>query len=308
MIHPTAAIDKEAILGKNVDIGAYSVIEKEARLGDGVVISPYVHIRGNTEIGSNTSISTGAIIGGNAQMLGLKENNGRIRIGENNVIREYVTVNASSSPEKETLLGDHNFLMAFSHIAHDCRLGNNIVICNGTLVAGHVEIQDKAFISGNVVIHQFVRIGRLAMIGGLSRVNQDVPPFMMVVGDSTVWSINLVGLKRSGFTNEEILTIKKAFKTLYASKSTVKGALDKLKEIDSKYVKEIINFVSDSKRGVSGPKRSTFIEKLFLDYPYFIWSRIETYGLIKSEVVPAIKIFSINNKKEGGYGEDLDRG
>jgi UDP-N-acetylglucosamine acyltransferase len=245
-----------------------------------------VHIKGNTEIGANTFIGTGALIGGNAQMLGLKENNGRIRIGQNNVIREYVTINSSSSSEKETVLGDNNFLMAFCHIAHDCKLGNNIVICNGSLVAGHVEIQDKAFISGNVVIHQFVRIGRFAMIGGLSRVNQDVPPFMMVVGDSTVWSINLVGLKRGGFSSKEVLEIKKAFKTLYASKLTIKGALDKLKGTDSPHVKEIVDFVSNSKRGVSGPKRSTLIEKVFLDYPYFLRSRIQTYDLIKNEVAP----------------------
>ncbi|TAM42703.1 acyl-ACP--UDP-N-acetylglucosamine O-acyltransferase, partial [bacterium] len=269
MIHPSAVIDKQAVIGENPDIGAYAVIEKGARLGDGIVISPYVHIKGNTEIGDNTYIGSGAVIGGGAQMLGVKENNGRITIGKNNIIREYVTVNSSSSPEKETVIGDNNFLMAFSHVAHDCSLGNNVVICNGTLVAGHVEIQDKAFISGNVVVHQFVRIGRLAMIGGLSRVNQDIPPFMMVVGDSTVRSINLVGLKRAGFSNEEIIKVKKAFKLLYASKLTVKGALDRLKEIDSKYVKEIIDFVSASKRGISGPMRGTLMEKLFLDYPYF---------------------------------------
>jgi len=153
------------------------------------------------------------------------------------------------------------------------------VICNGSLVAGHVEIQDRAFLSGNVAVHQFARIGRLAMVGGLSRVNQDVPPFMMVLGDSAVWGINLVGLKRAGFSNEEIIKIKRAFKTLYASKLTVKGALDKLREIDSAYVKEIIDFVSASKRGICGPRRSTLIEKIFLDYPYFIRSGIKTYEL-----------------------------
>ena len=279
MIHPTAVIDKGAVLGKNADIGAYAVIEKGARLGDAIVISPYVHIKGNTDIGDNTHIGTGAVIGGYAQIVGLKGDNGRITIGKNNIIREYVTVNFSSSPEKETIIGDNNFLMAFSHVAHDCSLGNNIVICNGSLLAGYVEIQDKVFISGNVVVHQFVRIGRLAMIGGLSRVNQDIPPFMMVVGDSTVWGINLVGLKRAGFSNEEILNVKKAFKTLYASKLTRKGALDKLKEIDSKYVKEIIDFVLVSKRGICGSKRSTLMAKLFLDYPYFIRSRIKTYDL-----------------------------
>jgi len=279
MIHPTAIIDKEAVLGKNVAIGAYAVIEKGVRLGEGVEVSPYVHLKGDTGIGDNTYIGTGALIGADAQMLGVKEDNGRITIGKNNTLREYVTVNASSSPEKETVLGDNNFLMAFSHVAHDCKLGNNIVICNGSLVAGHVEIQDRAFLSGNVAVHQFARIGRLAMVGGLSRVNQDVPPFMMVLGDSAVWGINLVGLKRAGFSNEEIIKIKRAFKTLYASKLTVKGALDKLREIDSAYVKEIIDFVSASKRGICGPRRSTLIEKIFLDYPYFIRSGIKTYEL-----------------------------
>jgi UDP-N-acetylglucosamine acyltransferase len=279
MIDPTAVIDKEAVLGENVDIGAYAVIDKGARLGNGVIISPHVHIKGNSRIGDNTRVGTGSAIGGDAQMVELKDNSGRISIGKNNIIREYVTINSSSSPEKETIIGDNNFLMAFSHIAHDCCLGNNIVICNGSLLAGHIEVQDRAFISGNVVVHQFVRIGRMAMIGGLSRVNQDVPPFMMVVGDSTVWGINLVGLKRAGFRSEEILKIKKAFKTLYASRLTVKGALNRLKEEDDKYLKEIVDFVAVSKRGISGPKRSTILEKLFLDYPYFIRSRIKTYDL-----------------------------
>jgi len=279
MIHPTAVIDKNAVIGKNTEIGAYSVIEKGVKLGDSVVVSPYVHIKGDTSIGDNTFIGTGAVIGEAAQMLGVRESKGKIEIGKNNIIREYVTINSSSSPEKVTTICDNNFLMAFSHVAHDCRLGNNIVICNGSLVAGHVDIQDRAFISGNVVIHQFVRIGRLAMIGGLSRVNQDVPPFMMVVGDSSVWSINLIGLKRAGFSNDEIIKIKRAFKILYGSNLSVKGALEKMREIDSDKVREIIDFVSFSKRGISGPKRSTLKEKLFLDYPYFVRTKVESYKL-----------------------------
>ncbi|MDD5129162.1 MAG: acyl-ACP--UDP-N-acetylglucosamine O-acyltransferase [Candidatus Omnitrophica bacterium] len=283
MIHPTAVIDKEAVLGRNADIGAYAVIGKGVRIGDNAAISPYVHIKGDTDIGENVSIGSGAVIGGYAQMLGSKKPNGKIRIGRNNVLREYVTVNSSSSPDKETVIGENNLLMAFAHIAHDCRLGNNVVICNGSLVAGHVEIQDKAFISGNVVVHQFVRIGRIAMVGGLSRVNQDIPPFMMVVGDSKVWSVNLVGLKRAGFSNEDVLKVKKVFKILYASKLPMKKALDQIKEIDSRHAQEIIDFVSASKRGVSGYKRGTLLEKLFLDYPYFIRSKIETYDLLNRD-------------------------
>jgi len=167
--------------------------------------------------------------------------------------------------------------MACSHVAHDCKIANNVVICNGTLVAGHIEIGDNAFISGNVVIHQFVKIGRLAMIGGLSRVNQDVLPFMMVVGDSRVWGPNLVGLKRANFSREEINQIRKAYKILYRKERSLKNALEELEKLDSPVVKEMIVSILSSQRGICGPKRSALWEKLFLDYPYFARSKIPTY-------------------------------
>lgn len=283
MIHSKAVIEKGAILGESVDIGAYAIVEKGVKLGKGVKISPFVHLKGSTYIGENTFIGTGAVIGEMPQMLDLKENIGRVCIGNNNIIREYVTINSSTSEDKITSIGENNFLMAFSHIAHDCQLMNEIVVCNGSLIAGHVQVQDKAFISGNVVVHQFVRIGRLAMVGGLSRVNQDIPPFMMVVGDSRVWGVNLVGLRRAGFNREDISRVRKAYNIIYRKGLPQKSVLSELEKIGSEKVKEIVIFILSSKRGLCGPKRSTLLEKIFLDYPYFLRAKIPTYDLFPKE-------------------------
>lgn len=276
-IHPTAIVDKDTILGDNVEVGAYAIIEKKVQIGKNVYIGPYVHIKGETIIKDNNFIATGAVIGEMPQILGTKENLGKIFIGENNIIREYVTIHTSSSSDKTTYIGNNNYFMAFSHIAHDCKISNNVVLCNGALLAGHVEVEDNAFISGNAVIHQFVRIGRLAMIGGLSRVNQDVLPFTMLVGDSKIWGLNLVGLKRKGFNSQEISEIKRIFNIVYRKKLSLTSALAELKNISSKYAQEIINFISSSKRGICGFHKNSFFEKLFLDYPYFLFLKITTY-------------------------------
>lgn len=280
MIHKTAIIDAKAVLGANVSIGAYAIIEAGVHLSDYVTVLPYAYIKNDTVIGERTLIGTGAVIGEAPQIVGFKDTCGPVRIGKNNTIREYVTIHAASAPDKITTLGDNNYLMGFSHIAHDCHLHSGVVVCNGSLIAGHVEIQDNAFVSGNVVVHQFVRIGRLAMIGGLSRVNQDIPPFMMVVGDSRVWGLNLVGLKRQGFKTREISEIKKAFNILYRKNLSLASAAEQLKEIESVPVAEIASFIAFSKRGISGPHKSTFWEKIFLDYPYFIRTKIPTYGML----------------------------
>jgi UDP-N-acetylglucosamine acyltransferase len=280
-VHPTAIISPKAIIAPDVKIGPYCIIEEGVKLGRGTELTAYVHIKGNTSIGENNLIHTGCVIGEKPQMLGLRKKIGRLVIGNQNIIREYVSIHTSTSEEKETRLGDHNYIMGFSHIAHDCQIGNQVVICNGSLLAGHVEIQDRAFISGNVVIHQFARIGRLSMIAGLSRVNQDLPPFMLLVGNSTVWGINLVGLKRAGFSAQEIREIKRAFSILYRERLPLTRSLQKLKEIDSLNVREIVEFISDSQRGISGAKNSSWAEKLFLDYPLLIRNQIQTYRIIK---------------------------
>lgn len=274
MIHPQAIIEKAVILGQNVKIGPYAVLEKGVILGNNVVVSPFVHLKGNTYIGEDTFIGTGAVIGEGPQMLGVKESIGKVQIGRNNIIREYVTINSASSADKATILGDDNFLMAFSHIAHDCKIGNKVVICNGVLFAGFGEVQDGAFISGYVIIHQFVRIGRLTIISGLARINQDVPPFMMVVGDSRVWGLNLVGLRRAGFNRNDIKQIRKAHNFIYRKGLPLKKALAELEKIESDKVKEMIIFILSSMRGICGPQKGSFFERLFLDYPYFVRSKI----------------------------------
>ncbi len=280
MIHPKAIVEKGVILGEDINIGPYAYIEKGVCLGKGVKISAFAHLKGNTRIGDNTFIGSGSVIGEVPQALGVEAPGGKVYIGKNNTIREYVTINCASSPDKATFLGDGNFLMACSHIAHDCKLANNIVVCNGALIAGHVEIGDKVFISGNSAVHQFVRIGRLAIVGGLSRVNQDILPFMMVVGDSRVWGLNLVGLKRADFKREEINQIRKAYKILYRKDLSLKSALAKLEKIESDKVKEMIVFILSSRRGICGPKRSTLWEKLFLDYPYLTRRKVPAYDFL----------------------------
>ncbi|MBN3040712.1 MAG: acyl-ACP--UDP-N-acetylglucosamine O-acyltransferase [Candidatus Omnitrophica bacterium] len=284
MIHQTAVIEKGAMLGEDISIGPYAIIEEGVSLGNRVKVLAGARIKGNTTIGDDNLIGQGAIIGETPQMSGLRENNGRVMIGKNNIIREYVTIHSSTSPDKETCLGDDNFLMALSHVAHDCRLANGVILCNGSLLAGHIEVGDKAFISGNVVVHQFVRIGRLAMVGGLSRVNQDIPPFMLVVGDSRVWGLNTVGLKRSGMSASDRIEIKKTFELLYRSKLPLNKSLEEIKKINSPFAREIVDFIQVSKRGICGPKKDNFWERLFLDYPYLLRQNILTHSLFLKQV------------------------
>lgn len=277
MIDKTAIVSKKACLEEGVTVGPYAVVEEKVHLAKDVSVGPYAQIKGKTCIGENTAIGSGAVVGEVPQMLGMRQTEGQLYIGKNNIIREYVTIHAATKANCSTTIGDNNLLMGFSHVAHDCKLANNIVLCNGSLLAGCVEVADNAFISGNVVVHQFVRIGKLAMVGGLSRVNQDIPSFMMVVGDSRVWGINLIGLRRAKFSRADIKNIKQAYKIIYRKGLTLKKSLAELEVIDSEKIKEIYLFILSSKRGISGPKKSNFWDKIFLDYPYFIRSRIFTY-------------------------------
>ena len=280
-IDKTAIVDRNAAIGENVKIGPYSIVEENVEIGANTKILPFCHIKGSTKIGKNNIIHTGSIIGEKPQMLGLKRELGHLSIGDNNIIREYVTINTSTEENNRTELGNNNYLMGFSHIAHDCRLGNNITISNGSLLAGHVEIEDSATISANTAIHQFVRIGRLAMIGGLSRVTKDVPPFMMLIGNSKIFGINTIGLKRAGFSTEEINEVKRIFTTIYRKKLPLNKILDELKKSNTVRTEEVIKFIESSKRGISGGKTSNLVEKLFLEYPLFAKQRVNAYRLFK---------------------------
>ncbi len=215
-IHPLAIVSPEARIGNQVVIGPFAVIESDVVIDEGCRIAAHAVVKDGTRLGPYNEVCEAAILGGHPQHLKKPEQLGGLVVGSHNVIREHVTLHRAMKPESATMVGDHNLLMAGSHVAHDCRVGSHIVIANNTLLAGHVTVDDRAFISGNVGIHQFCRIGALAMVGGLGRVVQDVPPYLLVDGPSgCVVGLNLVGLRRNGFTTQQVAELKQAYRTIY---------------------------------------------------------------------------------------------
>ena len=256
-IHATAIVNPKAKINSDVDIGPHVFIDQDVTIGSGVKIQNGASVSGRTTIGEHTEIYPGAVIGYPAQMKSSKVI-GSLVIGKRNVIREYVTIHASSTADGTTVIGDDNYFMGFAHVGHDCKLANNIVVVNGTLLAGYVVVEDRVFLSGNTAVHQFVRIGELAMIGGLSRVTKDVPPYMLANGNSLIWSINTVGLRRAGFSQDIIRNIRKAYVLLYRSDLNVSQALEKIKELPANaQLQHLVEFISGSKRGISAHARTT---------------------------------------------------
>ena len=250
-IDKRAIVSGDAEIDPTVEIGPGAVIEPGARLHAGVKILANAYIHKGTEVGENTVIHQGAVIGNEPQDLSYKGAPTRTVIGKNNVIRENVTIHRGTDEGSETVVGDNNFLMVQSHLGHNCVIGNNVIIANGALLAGHVLVEDGAFISGNVVFHQFCRVGRLAMIGGFTGVNKDVPPFMLVRGPSVIRGINLVGLRRAGLKREVIREIKDAYKDLFLSEMATKDAITEIKKrASSSEIAHLIQFIEDSKRGI----------------------------------------------------------
>lgn len=252
-IHPTAIISEEVEIDEDVEIGPYTIIEGNVKIGKNCKIGPYVHIQGYTEIDENTKIFTGAIIGSIPQDLKYKGEITYLKIGKNNVIREFVTINPGTSSGEETLIGDNNLIMAYAHIAHNCRIGNNVIIANAGTLAGHVIIEDYAIIGGLVGIHQFCRIGKHSIIGGCSKVVMDIIPYVMADGHpARPYGINIVGLKRRNFTKEKIEILNKAYKIIFKSGMNTKDALKKLEEINNcDEIKDIIEFIKASERGIA---------------------------------------------------------
>jgi len=251
--HPTAIIDPKAEIDEDVSIGAFSIIEGVVRIASGTQILSHVYICGHTEIGRHNIIHIGAIIGHEPQHLGYKPCVSHTRIGDKNIIREYVTIHRSWEEGRATEIGNNNFLMALSHVAHDCRIGNNVVMANGALLGGHVEVEDGAFLSGNTLFHQFVRVGRLAIVSGGSGTGKDVPPYCIAVGRSQVSGINVVGLRRAGISQETRSEIKEAFKILYRSGLNTKNALHKIESMKPcEEVLYFVEFIRKSRRGICG--------------------------------------------------------
>ncbi|MCD6460775.1 acyl-ACP--UDP-N-acetylglucosamine O-acyltransferase [bacterium] len=254
-IHKTAVVHPNAQIGQGVEIGPYSIVGENVKIGKNTVISPHVVIEGWTEIGEGNKIFQFASIGAISQDLKYHGEQAYLKIGNNNTIREYVTMNIGTEGGGGiTKIGDNNLFMVGSHIAHDCIFGNNIIVANLGTLAGHITVGDRAIIGGVVAIHQFCKIGEMAIIGGCSKVVQDIPPFMMADGHpALVRGINLIGLKRKGFDRETILRIKKAHKILFRSKMNTSKAVEDLKNELGSYeeIKSIINFIELSSRGIS---------------------------------------------------------
>ena len=254
-IHSSAIVHPKAEIADDVEIGPYSIIEAHVRIGRGTVVGPHVVIKGRTEIGENNKLFQFASVGEVNQDLKYRGEETRLKIGSGNTIREHVTMQIGTvTGRSETTIGDRNLFMVYSHIAHDCEIGNDCILANCATLAGHIQIDDGAIIGGLVGVHQFCRIGTMAIIGGCSKIVQDIPPYMMADGHpATVRGVNLEGLRRKKFGQESIKEIKAAHKMMYHSQMNTAQALARLKEEypASAHVKAIIEFIETSQRGIS---------------------------------------------------------
>ncbi|WP_319421233.1 acyl-ACP--UDP-N-acetylglucosamine O-acyltransferase [Pleurocapsa sp. FMAR1] len=254
LIHPTAVIDDHAQIHPTVRIEPYAVIGSQVTIGADTVVGSHVIIDGLTTIGKENQIFPGAAIGLEPQDLKYKGANSQVIIGDRNRIREYVTINRATNEGEATVIGDDNLLMAYAHVGHNCVIGNEVVIANSVAIAGHVHIESMAIISGVLGIHQFVHIGTMAMVGGMSRISRDVPPYMMVEGNpARVRSLNLTGLKRRGFDQNEVRELKKAFRILYLQQIPLTDAIAQLDQLsDNKHIRHLQDFVRQSSSGRRG--------------------------------------------------------
>lgn len=252
VIAPTARIHPEAVIGPRVTIGDFAIVEQDVVIGAATKLEPYVFVKRWTTLGERNEISAGTVLGTDPLDKNFSGARSYLKIGNGNRIREHYTISRGSAPESETTIGDENYIMTSGHIAHNCKIGDNTVIASCALVAGYVEVESQAFISGGVVIHQFSRIGRLAMIGGNTRVNLDVPPYFLY-SDFNVSpkGLNLVGLRRAGFTAAEVRDLKQAYKLLYKSGLKLDDALSRIEsESPTEHTQHLVAFIRGSKRGI----------------------------------------------------------
>ncbi len=252
VIAPTARVHPDASIGPQTVIGDFCVIERDVRIGAGCVLEPYVFVKRWTTLGDNNEISAGAALGTDPFDKAFSGERSYLRIGNGNKIREHWTISRGTKPESETVIGDRNYIMSSGHIAHNCIVGSDVVIASCTLLAGYVEVEDRTFISGSVSIHQFSKIGRLAMVAGNAGVNTDLAPFFLYVGDrARPNGLNLVGLKRAGFSAEEISVVKKTYRLLFRSGLKLDAAVARIEaELDSENTRHLVEFIRRSKRGI----------------------------------------------------------
>ncbi len=253
-IHASAVVSPKAKIADGVTVGPFSIIGGQVELGRETVIGSHVVIDGNTTIGEKNRIYPFVSVGLPPQDIGYQGEDTRVIIGDENIIREFVTINrATTKQDRVTKIGNNNYLMAYAHIAHDCTLGNSIIMSNAATLGGHIEIGDHAIIGGLVAIHQFVRIGPYAFIGGKSATVKDIPPFMIASGDRVkLYGLNHTGLKREGFSNEVINDLKRAYKIIWRDHHLLNEALERVRrEIPNfKELQMLLDFLASSKRGV----------------------------------------------------------
>lgn len=253
-IHPSAIIDPKAEIGKDVEIGPWAFVGPHCTVGAGSSLAMRSVLESHVKLGKNVKVGIGSVLGGLPQDLKFKGEETWVEIGDGTTIREYATINRGTSESHKTSVGSNSFLMSYVHLAHDCHIGNHVIISNGTQLAGHVTVEDYAGISGLCAVHQFTRIGAHAYIGGCSRVPKDVPPFVRAVGNPIqLYGLNSVGLQRRGFKPEAIAELKRAYRLFFRSELNVSQAIEQaraeLKQIPE--VMALVNFLEASERGAT---------------------------------------------------------
>jgi UDP-N-acetylglucosamine acyltransferase len=256
-IHPTAVVDSRAELGKDVVIGPFCIVEGGVVIGDGCRLEARSVVKSRSTLGSDNEIGEGAVIGGKAQHLHEQTPGGILTIGNGNRIRENVTIHRGWSNDAPTIVGDHNMFMVGCHVGHDCHVGNHCILVKHVLLGGQVHVDDRAYLGGAVAVHQFCRVGRLAMIGGLARVVQDVPPFVMVDGNITqIVGLNKVGLRRNGYSPGQVLELKEAYRIIYRDGLRWSEVLEKLKnDFQTGPAAAFYDFLKSGKRGFVQERR-----------------------------------------------------
>lgn len=258
-IHPTAHIDRRATVDPEADVGAFAVIDGPVQVGPGTRVLPHAVLTGHTVIGRDNTIHYGAVLGGDPQDLGFRGGETWLRVGDRNTFREHCFFHRGTAAGSATVVGDDNYFMAHSHAGHNVRIGNRVILCPGALLGGYADIDDGAFISGNCVVHQYVHVGRLALLRGLSRTSRDVPPYCIMDETHTLRGINRVGLQRAGYGADQIRELRRAFTHLFGQRRNLRAAIEALEAGPvSDEVAHLIRFIRASTRGVCfGPRAPT---------------------------------------------------
>ena len=262
-IHPTAVVHESAHLGADVCLGPFAVIEEDVSIGEGCRLGAHAVVKRFTTLGRRNLVGEHAVIGGTPQDVKFKGEESRLVIGDDNLIREFVTIHRASGTGEATLVGSRNFLMIGVHIAHNCVVGDDNIFANGAALAGHITIEDHVFLSNNVGAHQFVRMGRFAMVGGKSKIVQDVLPFFTTDGNpARVRGLNSVGLRRAGFSPEARRALKEAYQLLFRRGLALADALSEMERMDDQHVRHLAGFIRASKRGFTRARSTKNAEDL----------------------------------------------